>query len=122
MKQEESGERPMSLVLRFVRQQGPWEKKSLLQAIYWTKMILAVFTGLALGIFRLTGAIGNLVFIGVCGVAVQLYVTSVLGVDVEDTLGNASAVLFEGGLPCYAAFLLLWTGINTLFASTSKNI
>ena len=117
MKKEAASESPVALVLRFVRKEGPWEKKPLLEAVFWVKMILALVAGIALGVFRITGAIGNLVFIAVCGFAIQLYVTSVMGIDVDELLGNASSVLAEGALPCYAAFLLCWTMFNTLFSA-----
>ena len=105
---------PVELVTRFVQKKGPWHKKDLQLAIYWVKMILAVVTGLLVGLFGLTGAIGNLIHIGVCHLAVQLYVSSMSDVDIEAMFGTSGNVVFEGLMPCYAMFLLLWTAIHTL--------
>ncbi|KAH0786522.1 hypothetical protein GPJ56_009593 [Histomonas meleagridis] len=109
-------ESPISLVTRLITKKGPWEKKNLSLAIYWTKLILSIIVGLIVGIIRIQGAIGNLIYIAV-PVVMQFYVSGALNVDVDRIFGNGNGVIFEGMLPCYFAFVLTWTITNTLFSS-----
>lgn len=109
---------PLMLVTKFVQKKGPWNKKDLQFAIYWVKMILAVATGLFVGLMGLTGAIGNLIHIAVCHLAVQLFVSSMSDVDVEAMFGTSGTIVFEGLMPCYAMFLLIWTALHTMTYKT----
>jgi hypothetical protein len=114
-----TGEREgvISLIRRFALQIGPWEKRPLADAIFWVKLIVSFALGLLFGAFQLTGILGNIIFILCCPLGFHLYVINRLEVDVETLLGSPSAVAVEGMLHSYAAFLLTWAGITTLWAS-----
>ena len=109
-------ESPISLIARLITKKGPWEKKDLSLAIYWSKLFLSIIVGLIVGIIRLQGAIGNLIYLAV-PIIMQFYVSGALNVDVEKIFGNGNGVVFEGMLPCYAAFVLTWTIVHTIFSS-----
>lgn len=105
-------ESPVSLISRLVTKTGPWDKKSLGLAVYWSKLILSVVLGIVVGLIGLKGAIGNLLYLSV-PFLLQFYVSGALNVDIEEVFGNAGAVAAEGMVPCYAIFVLIWTFIHT---------
>lgn len=112
MGNKEQKESPISLVTRLATKAGPWNKKSLGLAIYWSKLLISIILGIIVGFVGIAGALGNLLYLSV-PFLMQFYVSGALNIDIEEMFGNASAVALEGMLPCYATYLLIWTLIHT---------
>ena len=104
----------LHLLSKFSKKGETWNKKSLSRAVYWAKFFLGLALGAILGILRIQGSTGNMIYISI-PILIQYYVSGYLEIDIESLLDNASAVLIEGLIPCYASFLLVWTLINTFF-------
>lgn len=96
------------LLQKFITKGEQWNKKSLSHAIYWVKFFLSIILGIILGFMKIHGAIGNLIYLSV-PLLLQFYVSSYLGIDIEEVLEDGSAVIKESMIPCYAAFLTFWS-------------
>jgi hypothetical protein len=70
--------------------------------------------GIVAGYLNLSGMVTHVLYALMCHLTIHLYVTGQLGIDLEALCGNASAVLTEGLLQSYAAFLLTWSVITTV--------
>lgn len=113
-------ERPSQLINRFIKNEGPWEKEDLSNAVFWVKIVLSLALGIATGLLKLTGAIGNVAYIICVPLSVHMYVSSVMGIDITELFKSASGVMFEGSFPSYAAFVLSWSLIHTFFYELSQ--
>jgi hypothetical protein len=107
-------EGPARLVTRFLTNTGPWDKQSLSLASYWVKLLLSLIIGSLAGFLELSGMATHLCYGLACHLTIHLYVSSLLGVDVEALFGSAGALLMEGLFPSYAAFVLAWSVVTTV--------
>ena len=92
-----------------------YNKDTLKDGIYWWKIVVSVFMGTVLGIFGIRGAVGNVFYIFISFIGINVYVSNYLEVDQETLFGNPSTAMTEGMMPSYAGFLLAWSLFYTLF-------
>ena len=102
-----------SLISRFVGNKGPWEKKKLLDAVYWLKLILCIILGTVVGVFGITGALGNILYVVVIAAGFHFYVSNVLKVNIEEVFGSIYGIATEGLLPTYCLYILIWSILYT---------
>lgn len=107
--QKENQLSPIELIQKLIRKGETWEKKDLLNAIYWMKLLVSLSMGLILGFVGISnGMFGNMTYIITIAIGFQFVISSVFQIDVESILGNGSSAITEGLVPTYAAFLLMW--------------
>lgn len=91
-----------------------WDKKDLLEVIYWIRQWLGIVIGLVFGLLPITGIAGHLLFGALSAGIMFVYYTRFLNVDDEDEKYGRWDLLAEGMWTSYALFLITWISIYSL--------
>lgn len=110
-------ESEFSILARFISGNGPWTVKTIKSASFWIKIVLGIVLGTIFGAFRITGMVGNLIYLGVAMFGVQLYITNVLQLN---ALIQGQNIQMEGFMQGFAAFMLTWGIVYTAMMHNSQ--
>lgn len=92
-----------------------WEKKDLLEVIYWLRQWFGLICGIVWGILPITGLPGHMLFVALNAALLFIYYTKYLQVDDEDAKYGRWELIAEGMWPSYTLFLITWICVYSLW-------
>lgn len=97
-----------SLLSKAMKQNSQWpDKEELLDVVYWSRQILAVFIGTLWGLFPLQGIFAIILYVAITTLSMNVYISNYQSQDIEK-YGGFFEVAKEGFMSAFASFLVVW--------------
>lgn len=97
----------------FIKNSDWPDKDELLDVVYWTKQVLAMFIGILWGLLSMKGIFSIVIYCAISTVVLNFYVTNFQNQDIEE-YGGFWELAKEGFMSSFASFMVLWIIFYTI--------